>query len=115
MAAVSAASGGALDYMERGESLGGRGVDSGADSGSAGGSCSSVGIIQLYHGAAHIGERVAEERAQEHVGVACMDFTHFHAHILHDVYTGLESEHYAFLGGARQMLASVREEVEAVD
>ena len=55
------------------------------DSGAFGGTYRAVGIIQFDDSSRHTGQCLAEQRAEEHISLACMNFLHGNAHLFHDV------------------------------
>ncbi len=74
----------------------------------------TVGIYKLYRGARYVGESLAEDRAEEHVGVAGVYALDFHTHALHYFHTVHKGEHYSFLRGADYVATGVYIEVDAV-
>ena len=71
--------------FEAGEGFGRILIDSGAETGAAGGALGAVGVVKFDLAASYGGEGLAEEIAEEHVGVAGADGFDFDFHPAHDV------------------------------
>ena len=68
-----------LDFLKRSECLGVVAVDTGSNAGTLCGAYRSVGIVELDSGARYSGQCLAEDGAEEHIGVSGVNLGDVHA------------------------------------
>ena len=88
-----------LQCFERSKCFFGRLINTGSDTGAFGCSGSTVCVMQQDGSTADTRQRLAEDRREEHVGIAGMDSVDLQTHLLHDLDTIHKTEHDALLGG----------------
>ncbi len=58
----------------------------------------SVGVVKVYDSTTHRCQSLAEERAEEHIGMTGMDIRDVGSHLTHHINTLLERKDDTFLG-----------------
>ena len=104
-----------LELVERSESLIAVLVDTGTDARTLGCTHGAIGIVEFDGGTADAGQRVAEQRRKEHIGLAGMNLLDVHTHLFHNLHTVAEGEDDALLSCTDDMSLRVLIEVQTVD